>query len=319
MLAGLGPNFANSFVILATKGEPTPSLWPETQIGVYYQPSRHVRYVVETRIAWETAGLTFRRTKLAPQPPPPPLQHTVSDSTYIAGRDFLDLLTQADDATMDRLLRGWASLLEHNEDSNIDLLPHNLMVTVGDALIPIDLEWKHPGYTALDILHRGIFILALQLAERCPPERWGCERVEDLARHLGERLQVASGNNWLDELLRNEAKLQAEIGLFVTDEARPVEEAMYDHLWGQLRRPLSDMPLGCRDHDQLALSDRRATQLADQLANLDARLEGAEAAAAMHAAALSSVTGSRSWRMTAPLRAISRARTRLRPRGRTRS
>jgi SAM-dependent methyltransferase len=345
--AGLGAHFVNSFVVVAAKDHPGLHLWPDRQLAVFYQPERRAPYATETRLIRRGPTLTFRRTKLASGPPRPPgsLEHVVSDSTFHAGGDLIELLARADDTTLARFLTSWVSLVEAQPaGSNIDLVPHNLIVGSRGRLLPFDTEWADPTYTHRDVIARGVLETSRRLAERTPRGRWPCETVGDLARHLGALAGLDADGSWIDALVERESALQAEAALTVADGDLSPQEVIARAIRDGLARPLSDMPLGERDHERVAAREaaiaalrgdhdrvaaaleaavadlsgahERATALEAMISNLrgaveqsEARTAEAEARTAAAETRTATIEGSRSWRLTAPLRGARRTVT----------
>jgi SAM-dependent methyltransferase len=253
--AGLGPQFANSFVVLAHKGDPAPPLWPEEQLAAFYQPARRVRYACETRLIRDGTTLWFHRTRVAGDTPASTrsLQHIVSDSPYYDGRDLLEVMAHADDATLGRFLTDWVSLLNAEPPgSSIDLVPHNLILDNRGRLVAIDREWIDHSYTQEDVVKRGVILVATQLGARTPDERWPCDTVADLARYLGAKVGLDSDGAWINAAVQREATLQAEVVLHPDDSDRSAREMIAAALHRDLERSLRDMPLAERDQPRLA-------------------------------------------------------------------
>ena len=190
------------------------------------------------------------------------------------------------------------------------------------------------------MIAQGVLETSRRLAERTPRGRWPCETVGDLARHLGALAGLDADGSWIDALVERESALQAEAALTVADGDLSPQEVIARAIRDGLARPLSDMPLGERDHERVAAREaaiaalrgdhdrvaaaleaavadlsgahERATALEAMISNLrgaveqsEARTAEAEARTAAAETRTATIEGSRSWRLTAPLRAPS--------------
>jgi hypothetical protein len=201
---------------------------------------------------------------------------------------LIELLGEADDDELAAWLRRYRERLEADlatagADVPFDHWPGNIVVVDGE-LVPVDTEFALRGMDPRLVLWRGLLLTAVELADRTPPERWQsttrAELVGELARAAGidEPFPLA-------DTIALQAALVAEI--FGREQADEVAA-----LTRGLEQPLT-----------------APTRLADRLAELarrTAELEAERGERERLAAKLATIERSKSWRLTAPLRAARR-------------
>jgi SAM-dependent methyltransferase len=331
---GVGGNFGNSFVVAATKPGPSRApadteLWPTEQLAAFYQPDRRVKYATETRVLLRDGDVVFQRRPLrhssdagTPSTPPP-----ASENSLVHGRDLLELMEEADDQELVLLLKQWVEVADrvagNSETYQADLLPHNLVRSEEGNLWVIDEEPSPWPFTRPEALARGALITTWKLACRTPPSRWPGPTFGDAVLHLGELLGLEAADGWLDTAVDIEARLQTEMLVRTGWDMRAPsqEESIRRGLRATLAMPLTELPLGNRDHEELALHrqwlDQALEAHALALQAIQSAEFGCETAVAQRDAALTTlrnVQTSHSWRLTEPIRRLAGASSRLRAR-----
>mgnify|MGYP002260222198 CR=1 FL=1 len=279
--AGLGAHLSNSFVIVAATGS-EQVLWPTDQLASFYNCQRRALFATETRLRRTPSGLHFQRSPLARRESSiecGPLVHELSDSEFVPGTDMTDILATAGEGEVREWLQRWRELVSR-ESSNaertgvisIDLLPHNIVVRDNDDLAVIDQEWWHRDYTDREVTERGILWLAEIIADRSPPERWGAERVGELAVALGANVGLDPEGVWLPAAVEREAALQAQVHESGPDDPRwePALGVYRAITQEKLNRRLADAPLGMREHEMRARLEAHLEEARGQLSSLQA-------------------------------------------------
>ena len=321
---GLGPNFANSFVVVAQKGPRRgdgDDLWPLGQLAAFYQPDRRAVYATQTLVCERDGTTVFRRSPLRPVPAGrPPLGglqdpgRVHEESALAEGTDLLEVLEGADDDLLASYLRRWvavaeAEALDRGGWFEPDLLPHNLVETADGSLEIIDREWRPSVVSRDEFLARGVLVPAFKLVWRTPPSRWPCDSFGEAAVYLGVMVGLDPSGDWLVSAVQREAEFEAEV-LIETgwDLKAPTQlESVRRNLEETLAMPLSWLPLGSRDHERLAEAlegNERYSEWHEQLTADRDRLR----------AEVDAIKVSGSWRLTEPVRTVSKlARRRLPP------
>lgn len=318
---GAGGQFANSFLVVATPGE-EPGPWPTDLHAAFYAVNRRSEFACETRVTGDaSAPRLFRRRLGFGEARSGTLSHRAEGSSWHAGIPLLELLEDAPEAELARRLTEWRELVERTppetEGANIDHGPNHILVT-GDRFVTVDAEWFDSSYGPDAVVARGLLHAALTLADCRAPECWpeGSERVADVLLALARASGAPEVVDRLEEVLRREAELLAEVQVAPADSPEwegAVEQRLAD-LRAALDRPLSETVLAPRDFasgsaDVYALLDRRHHEvdwLHAEVAQRDRRLAELEAA---HM----TVVQSRSWRLTHwPRRLAATARRRWR-------
>ena len=321
---GLGPNFANSFVVVAQKGPRRgdgDDLWPLGQLAAFYQPDRRAVYATQTLVCERDGTTVFRRSPLRPVPAGRPPMGGLQDpgrvheeSALAEGTDLLEVLEGADDDLLASYLRRWvavaeAEALDRGGWFEPDLLPHNLVEAADGSLEIIDREWRPSVVSRDEFLARGVLVTAFKLVWRTPPSRWPCDSFGEAAVYLGVMVGLDPSGDWLVSAVQREAEFEAEV-LIETgwDLKAPTQlESVRRNLEETLAMPLSWLPLGSRDHERLAEAlegNERYSEWHEQLTADRDRLR----------AEVDAIKVSGSWRLTEPVRTVSKiARRRLPP------
>ncbi len=328
---GVGGRFGNSFIVTASKHSPTHEFWPPDQLAAFYQPDRRAAFATETLVRRVDGDVVFGRRRLRAEgetgvrPIEPP---ALEESVLVRGTDQLELLEQADDAELLRQLKRWIAIVdqEANTSGNYppDLLPHNLVEDEHGELQAIDQEWLGSDYTRADLLARGALITGWKLASRTPPSRWSVATFGELVLHLGALIGLSPGGTWLDAAIAREAEFQARVLVETGWDSTDADQlaAVRFSLEESLSMPLTELPLGTRDHERLAEHERWLQQALEantqSLAAVDGVLEErnntVDALTAERDALvteLDQIRSSSSWRMTEPVRSLTRLAQRI--------
>jgi len=334
---GLGQNFGNSFVVVARKGPRRADgddLWPTGQLAAFYQPDRRAVYATQTLVCERDGTTVFRRVPLrsvtaGTRPPLEGLQDVErvnQENAQVPGTDLLEVLEDSDDDSLASYLQQWVAIADSDAAErggyDPDLLPHNLVETSDGALEIIDREWRPSVVSRDEFLVRGVLITAWKLVCRTPPSRWPCDTFREVAVYVGEMVGLDPSGDWLVAAVQREAEFEAEV-LIETgwDLKAPTQlESVRRNLEDTLAMPLSWLPLGSRDHERLveALESQERLivmhkQLADAHEQLaDGHKQLADAYKQLTAdrdqllGDLDAMKTSGSWRLTEPLRTVSK-------------
>jgi hypothetical protein len=255
--------------------------------AAFYSGGRRRRFATETRVVGAAGGIELRRRRLGEGDLAPYVQRAGTE-TYRDGPALIELLAEAGDEELSSWLRRYRALLDselaHGGPVPFDLWPGNLIVD-GDDLVAVDTELAVEGIDASLVTWRGLLLTAVELAARTVPERWKSttrsELVGELARAAG-----LDGPSRLDEAIELQARIYADIFGGAEDDA---VEALRNGLAHPLAVPRDAAP-GLRARAEAAEAERDALRAA-----LDSLT-----------ATLAQVEGSKSWRLTAPLRSLRR-------------
>lgn len=272
---GIGQHFSNSFLVIAGDGDAVP-LYSADQLASFYNTQRRALFATETCITDTGHTRTIQRSRLLGPDKSVTNNGITLRLTYeelVSGRDFIEVLARSDDEGLAAWLDKWAELVHSSGDEhNIDLTPHNFIVTEQDTLIEIDQEWSAESYGKGDIIERGIFWLAIQLADRTVPERWAGECVRDVTTTLGGMIGLDADGTWIDSRVAAEAVIQAQV--LGTDPGtegwNELVEIYRERLMGEMDKKLTDTTYGDREHQHRAAAERaRDEALAEQARTKD--------------------------------------------------
>ncbi len=281
--AGVGEQHPNSFVVLASlPGSATGDLWPGEREAVFFtterRPGRATRTLVNRRedvLALERNVLGERRDTGGPA------QRIVSGPVR-DGRPLDEVLAEAAPEEAASLLRSWVAMVEATEQDPdgvaLDLVPHNLLLDDDGTLVFVDDEWRGAGWTADQVVARGLLWLGQRLSG--VPCHWHDRPSRRaLLVELAGLAGVAADDDWIAGALAREARLQTELFRFGVDHPRHDEEVARteSELRDMLELPLvpvrySTMELFVeRDRDRKLLAELR--EQADRLAERTEALE----------------------------------------------
>lgn len=221
--AGVGPDFANSFVVLATVGEGA-TFWPADRLAVAFNTERQPEYALRTDVVLtEGDEVEVRRRPLfdvrareeaqdVRQVPPGP-------EALAHGTELVELLVHEPDRAAQALAR-WAELLPDDEWMPVDLVPHNIIVADDGALQVVDQEWFVRGFGRRNVLVRGLLwatsrVAVLQRPELHDPPRRVLDVMNEMARHVGLELT----DEVLADFVAHESRFLATVNATHSDEA----------------------------------------------------------------------------------------------------
>ena len=262
--AGLAGETGNSFVVTATKGAATEPLWPAGRVATYFSVGRRARWSTRTDVQAATDGsVSFERRSLFPAAQAPAdeaLRLHGGREDHVAGRELLDIGRHGSHDELVEALGRWADLVRALpaglDEIPVDLVPHKVRVLDDGSLRPFgqDLSADPSGFSAEDLVRRGVLWLAARLVPLTPPARWdGCETVRDVVVLLGTAVGLEPGGAWVDACVSSEARIQATVSRHVADVVD--DEAVASHvadLRALLGATLLGMPLGERLQDTAA-------------------------------------------------------------------
>jgi hypothetical protein len=243
------------------------------------------------------------------------------ESALVPGTDLLEVLEGADDDLLASYLRRWvavaeAEALDRGGWFEPDLLPHNLVETADGSLEIIDREWRPSVVSRDEFLAWGVLKTAFKLVWRTPPSRWPCDSFGEAAVYLGVMVGLDPSGDWLVSAVQREAEFEAEV-LIETgwDLKAPTQlESVRRNLEETLAMPLSWLPLGSRDHERLAEALEGNERYSEWHEQLTEAIEQLTADRDRLHAEVDAIKVSGSWRLTEPVRTVSKiARRRLPP------
>jgi SAM-dependent methyltransferase len=304
--AGLGGQFANSFIVLCHPSGGRPP-WPAEQQAVFYAANRRAPFVTESRVLERGGGLVVARSHLAGGDAvrrEGALENTATTMAFEPGPTLLDRLEHADEADFANLLARWRRhVLETSRDAgerlNIDPMPDNI-IDGADGWRIVDDEWACAGWEPDTVLARCLVYLASSIAERLPPDTWpeGCRTTGDLVRHLATCADAGELDAPLEQALQLEAELQAQVTRIRpgADRWDEVVAEELERLRSRLVQPLELAPLGRREWEIRTAQDSRVVELSekvqefhdllvarnDKIESISADLRGREAAIALN-------------------------------------
>jgi SAM-dependent methyltransferase len=285
--AGVGREFVNGFLVLASAGE-GPSLWPRDRRAALLVADRQPEFAVRGEVCEEGGTLRIRRAPLYPERAGAATEHAGVRHTpaevepIAAGRELLQVLLD-EPQRRPELLRRWAAMVPDRDWAPVDLLPHNLILSDEDELLPFDQEWSIEGYDRDSVLLRGLFLTAVQLAFRTRPERLRpSTTVGELVGVLATEIGLGTDEELMARFCAHESAFQA-----VVNTTHPTESERREHSTADLRA-LFERPLAIvRGGDRFDVQWDRARRDIDGLyaAFRESAESHQEAVAALRAAA----------------------------------
>lgn len=304
--AGVGADFANSFVVLAgsaqagagAEGEggadaasaAAPPLWPEHTLARFFSRDRDPGAVTQTTVRREGDEVQFVRTFA--QDPLPSVSSENPVAAFVPGRPFEEVFAASDDAARRDLVQRWIELVQHSADDHgvpVDAIPQNVRIDPSGALRLIDVEFRSTELPEAAVIQRGILWLGVQLGSSTAPELWAPHgRIRELVVHLGVHAGLPGDGSWLPAALDIEAAFQAEVtSIFGGERAVQEWRAELDRV---LDTDLIAGRLGLRVTDQLHLAEdltaERDAELVHARAEIARIAEEQRAASVLAAAAV---------------------------------
>ncbi|MBO9556693.1 MAG: methyltransferase [Cellulomonas sp.] len=280
--AGVGPEFANSLLLIAgTGGDPAP-LWPEGRLARYFSLHRRRAFQVRKTVHRQADAIQIT-SELLGSGSQDGLTVLPYSEPYAAGASSLAELALADPERLDELVMAWVELLRTRAvdaapETPFDVVPGNVLHRDGDTWI-VDDEWRAADVTLDEVVLRGALILARDLLEVAPADRWGCMDGDALVSHIA---QVAG----LDPLtpddvaaaVEREALLQARVGGGAP--GSPAHARARAEVEREMRRQLAEPVSGVREERLWDAADRlqrEAIEARDLLLPTGEQLEEARA------------------------------------------
>jgi 2-polyprenyl-3-methyl-5-hydroxy-6-metoxy-1,4-benzoquinol methylase len=326
---GMGIEFANSFLVVAGRDGPQ-TLWHPPQLATFYTTNRRRSLTTESAVVDRDEGITVSRANLRPgEAKPHPLVQHCERQRYEIGDNLLELLAVAEGAELDR----WLTRLREHIESEVagagagpvpfDIWAGNLVV-VGENLVNIDREFGHRTFPSDAVLPRALLITGMELARMTPPSRWRGATPRELVTELAERAGLSSID--IDDAVRRQAEIVAiveagdpgsgphatrrdeEIAAFEAGLGVPLRETSV-HGEGRDAGPgMSARLRRAQDERDAAINEAAALRLALEQATVDSQAAQQQLRERLMRVeqGLQVVYGSRSWRLTAPLRASAR-------------
>ena len=243
------------------------------------------------------AGSQVRVVKIAPLGGDA-IRATSSVQDFVAGEPFLDRLFAADAHAAREMLAAWRAAVEAvspGEPAPLDLVPSQLRVTADGSVVLVGAELVADDVDGAQVLERGILEVAAHAAGVDRPS-WSGEGVTVT---VGSWLSVPVTPEWLEQAVDREADLRGRIAH--RSGQTPEQVAAFER--SELRRrlwPASPEPVPA------PLPKSKAAKASPRGEAVEiARLRQQLAAAQREAEELREST---SWRVTAPLRRLSRLR-----------
>lgn len=281
--AGVGADFANSFVVVAGavgdgSGDDSPdpdsadALWPAHTLARFFSHDRDPAAATQTTVtaASQRGPVRFLRTFARDPLPSVSAEHPEAD--FVPGRPFEEVFADADDAGRRELVQRWMRLVKEAVDElgvPVDAIPQNVRIDPAGALQLIDVEFRSHEVEPAAVIRRGILWLGVQLGSATAPEAWEpYGRIRELVVGLGRYADLPEDGSWLAPALAAEAAFQAEVtSRFAGDDA---ERSWREELERVLDTDLIAGRLGLRVTDQLHIAE-------DGIAERDAELVRAHA------------------------------------------
>jgi hypothetical protein len=245
--AGLGPETANSLLILGHRGNGPSPRWTTGTLMAYYSPhGRRSIFALESRIRRFDDGFEVVRRSILPGLHDSRLKLHPSPERFVDGQDFLEVIIDTDSReALGTVLTAWKDALDRTINEGVvphaDLLPHNAVQTSDGSIVFVDSKWDIAGYDRDAVVQRAALVLAQLLSVHTPATRWRAVTLRDLALELGTLLGLAPGGEWLDGALSREASLQATLN---TPEPSDVDfdaqvKRIEQRYWNEFDRPLT--------------------------------------------------------------------------------
>ncbi|GAA2665636.1 MULTISPECIES: class I SAM-dependent methyltransferase [Actinosynnema] len=202
--AGLAGEAVNSFLVIATNGEPGVTPWPTGRLASYFSTDRAARWCT----AAEVLPDRISKSPMLPQGGDPVSVRGYDEQVH-RGAPLLSLLSD-EPWRVEELLVLWRDLLAARAadlgPAIWDLVPHNVVVTE-EGPRAIDLEWQVEGADPIAVEQRGLLLTADHLARTGWSGAGERTSVRDLASWLGVLLGYAP--TYVDEAAEREARFQA--------------------------------------------------------------------------------------------------------------
>lgn len=209
--AGVGAEFANSLLLIATTEGRSGRLWSPGRLAAYFSIRRRRAYQVVKRVELDKEKTTVTSSLLS-SGSGDGLTVLPYREEWSRGVSLVRVATENPDG-LAQLVADWVRLLGERaeqsvEGAPVDVLPHNILY-VGSVPRIIDDEWRSVDASLGDVIDRGAILFARDLSCVASTQRWRADSVTDLAIRIaamaGRELATASVRG----LLEREAEFQA--------------------------------------------------------------------------------------------------------------
>ena len=277
--AGVGAEFSNSFVVLATassrpRNADEVALWPDDRLGVYFSWARTAEYSA-TSVVVRRNDTVFIDRVYPYRDASSRLRVFDGIAPFVRGVSLAEAMIGAEDKALRAWFTSWRELLERISRTPavwLDAHPGNIIIGADGALTAIDLEFESSEHDLDYAMRRGLLSVARQVAMMTHPSLWPASfsTIRDIALHYGDLAGYGRDSGWLERAAREEAALQKIVA--GTRSAMTLAESEAQ-MTAVLDTALSDLPLGRRDlaaveerdaaHVRLGVFDQRIRALED--------------------------------------------------------
>lgn len=288
--AELGAEAGNSLVLVARRPtESGPELWPDERALRYFSWERHPDVSVTTDVVAD--GARTRVVKTAPVSEGP-VRALSSAQDFVDGTPFLDALFEGDGQAARALVDAWHAAVQAASaevPTPLDLVPSQLRVSKDGSVSLVGAELVADDVTGSQVLERGMLEIAARaaLAER---PTWA---DRDVVSTVGGWLGVEVTRGWLEQAIDREAALTGRIAHRTGQTPDEIAASERDELRRRLGLALPAPEPGPEPVREAPSGEAR------EAARLRKRLAGAQRE-------IKALRTSTSWRVTAPLRSVSR-------------
>lgn len=212
--SGAAADFANSFVLLARKGDEAPSLWDEGRLATYFSLRRRRPFQVVKNVTSAGGGITVTSALLG-SGESDGLRVLSYSEPWERGSSLVSLAL-AEPEQLAELVADWARLLRGRVDEStqgrpVDVLPHNIHYVNGSARL-IDDEWRSAGVSTEEVVVRGALLLARDLARLRRTADFGAEGTTELVMAIARAGGVGLDPDGVRAAVEREAEFQARVG-----------------------------------------------------------------------------------------------------------
>jgi SAM-dependent methyltransferase len=275
--AGVGPEFANSFLLVAGTGGDVAPLWPQDRLARYFSMHRRRAFQVRKTVRDEGDRVIITSERLG-EGAEEGIEVLPYSEPWTPGESLVARALRVPDE-LEALVADWSQLLRQRAQEStgapFDVQPGNVHYGADGPLL-IDDEWRSTSLTLEDVLLRGAVLLARDLLAAAPAEQWGCVDgaglVQRLARAAGRDVDAED----VARAVEREGELQAVVGGGAP--GTPAHERTRAFVEQELHRQLQEPAAGRRPErlwDAQARTQTEAIEARDLLLATGAQLEEA--------------------------------------------